>query len=164
MKKKLDSTGCFVVFFWVIVISFFLLRCSDKDDVEKKQEVSIVVPKEKQDNNKKVNALLSQTSLVKNYKIIDVSDISFAGRTRYKVTIVSPQSKTVNEKLATAGSAAKSILKKEKVNFVSVVLKGDKNSFNDIVVLDFAPDKKGADGDPIGVEFVIDSLPATYLQ
>ncbi|ECB6455978.1 TPA: DUF4875 domain-containing protein [Salmonella enterica] len=88
---------------------------------------------------------------VKSYRIIGDDDISFAGRDRFILIIVSPEAKNIEERVATSKAAAISFLKQKHANFVSVLLMPTPNAYEyggmPLAVTDYAPDGCGTSGE-----------------
>ena len=84
---------------------------------------------------------------IKPAKIISSQDISLATRTRRYTFLFSSKAANNDELLATAAAAAMRIQKQMAVQYSSVVLFDSQNRDTTYLTLDFAPDKKGANGD-----------------
>lgn len=84
---------------------------------------------------------------IKPTEIISSKDISVATRTRRYTYIFSSEVSNDEELLATAADAAMQIQKEMEVQYSSVVLFDSPNREITYVAVDFAPDRKGANGD-----------------
>ncbi|MCD9497596.1 hypothetical protein [Photobacterium carnosum] len=156
MEGCLGMVGLFFIGMWIFS------SCGDSNDTKEVKSVPVVQVSQKLiDDNKMLNQLLSDTNLVKPYKVTKADDIGFAGRDRMDIWITASEAKTMNEKFATAATAAKKLLAQYKTNYVSVVLKGKEP--RNVVVIGYAPDHKGISGDNIGVSFTVDDVPPKYL-
>lgn len=96
--------------------------------------------------DKQIEQLLV-TDKIKPAKIISSKDISLATRTRRYTFLFSSKAANNDELLATAADAAMRIQEEMAVQYSSVVLFDSQNREIAYLTVDFAPDKKGANGD-----------------
>ncbi|EGJ5833807.1 hypothetical protein INA60_003519 [Salmonella enterica] len=137
-----------VAAFFVYNIVFFMIGgfavSKDKPDHDGELVSSTVV---KVPSNSSTDKLQP----VKSYRIISDDDISFAGRDRFILIIVSPEAKNIEERVATSKAAAISFLKQKRANFVSVLLMPTPNAYEyggtPLAVTDYATDGCGTSGE-----------------
>ncbi|EFH7152491.1 DUF4875 domain-containing protein [Escherichia coli] len=82
---------------------------------------------------------------MKPYSFVRYDDISYAGRKRFKVFIVSPESQDLESRASTAMAAAIEWQKEKRADFVSVVLLPTENSEGSyrLAMADYSPDGCG---------------------
>jgi hypothetical protein len=86
----------------------------------------------------------------KPYEVLNLHDISFAGRDRYKAHIYAPEAVTYEQRAHTAMKAAKEICLNKKAHFVSALLEPSPAlaGKGDIVAMaDYAVDGRGVSGE-----------------
>ncbi len=96
--------------------------------------------------DKQIEQLLAAEN-IKPARIISSKDISLATRTRRYTFLFSSKAANNDQLLATAADAAMRIQKEMAVQYSSVVLFDSQNREVAYLTVDFAPDKKGANGD-----------------
>ncbi len=88
---------------------------------------------------------LSGVDKAKPYSFVRYDDISYAGRKRFKVFIVSPESQDLESRVSTARAAAIEWQKEKRADFVSVLLLPTENSEGSylLTMADYSPDGCG---------------------
>ncbi|PAX78268.1 hypothetical protein CIK43_18930 [Citrobacter sp. TSA-1] len=127
----------------MIILAFLSAIFSDDSSTENS-------PATKTSQGTEQKRVLEDASLWRNkarsYSLVDKDDISYAGRERYKISIVSPDSQSLEERAATVKNAAIELQKKTGADFVSVLLLPTENSKGKGYVLamaDYSPDGCG---------------------